>query len=654
MALQPAKILGQGQAQEVLFDPSGRWMAIKTTAGVTLYDAHTWQTMDFPGAREPVTQVAFSPDGSTLALAASNNNKIQLWQLPEGRLLQTWEGEKSTILGLDFFPTGEMLAASSFQAITVFAIEEGSVKQKITPADGARFTEASISADGSLIAAPVLGATADRIAAWDAGSGEPLASYAGEVDSWFIAGAFATDGDRYGAVYGDEPWGGTAKLLVWDVLADNAAVTLNGPADIAGDSWIFLAGGGMATGHVNGDVVLWSSSGQQQTTLSPPETTAVQALRETSDGQLLAVVYSGGQTGLWSPANGTLNDLIPPPEGVKPVQIAIHPDNRHLAMVLSNGLVRLWDMDAGQETAVIDQHTTGAVRGLAFAPDSGTIASGSANGMVRLWDSSTGEIIQQLPDHGGRVDTVAYSANGELLASGVGQRVGAQAFDDTIRIWQSGEDTPRWQLDGEKDDIAGCTIFRNRVAFTPDGSIIAATSHDFSLQSWLTADGSPRRSFSGHEQPVLDLAISPNGETIASASQDGAVRLWHIEDGTYLGAIQSGSPGLQAVAFSPDGSRLAGGSFSDDSYLWDVQSRRLLRRLEGSINNDSTIAFSTDGSLIAAGSGRDLNLWSANDGRLVRALSGDGGNIISVAFATNGRSLAFGSESGAIHLWELP
>ncbi|MFN7660736.1 MAG: WD40 repeat domain-containing protein, partial [Dolichospermum sp.] len=71
---------------------------------------------------------------------------------------------------------------------------------------------------------------------------------------------------------------------------------------------------------------------------------------------------------------------------------------------------------------------SGWVRPVAYSPDGQTLASGSQDDTIKLWNVKTGNLLQTLPSHSYEVNSVAYSPDGQTLASG--------NFDNTIKIWQ--------------------------------------------------------------------------------------------------------------------------------------------------------------------------------------------------------------------------
>ena len=69
-----------------------------------------------------------------------------------------------------------------------------------------------------------------------------------------------------------------------------------------------------------------------------------------------------------------------------------------------------------------------------------------------------------------------------------------------------------------------------------------------------------RHTFEGHTQFIARIAWSPNGKILASPSRDGTIRLWGVETGQHLGTLGGHSGGVLSVAWSPNGQVLASNS----------------------------------------------------------------------------------------------
>ena len=80
-------------------------------------------------------------------------------------------------------------------------------------------------------------------------------------------------------------------------------------------------------------------------------------------------------------------------------------------------IVRLWDVHTGQCLNVLTGHTQW-VSSVAFSPDGQSLASGSLDMMVRLWDVQTGQNLKTLvvaPQIG--IRPIAFSPDGFQLGN---------------------------------------------------------------------------------------------------------------------------------------------------------------------------------------------------------------------------------------------
>ena len=68
----------------------------------------------------------------------------------------------------------------------------------------------------------------------------------------------------------------------------------------------------------------------------------------------------------------------------------------------------MWDARTGTEKRTLTGHTDN-VRSVAFSPDGETIASGSFDDTIKIWNARTGAEILTLTGHTGAVKSVAFS-----------------------------------------------------------------------------------------------------------------------------------------------------------------------------------------------------------------------------------------------------
>lgn len=116
----------------------------------------------------------------------------------------------------------------------------------------------------------------------------------------------------------------------------------------------------------------------------------------------------------------------------EPSAEAADPSGALLARGGSDGIVRLLDADTGEERARLFGHMRG-INAVAFSPDGRLVASASLDRTIRLWDVDAAlsapdtPALVSLNGHTSGVSSIVFNADGTLLASA--------GYDGTIRLW---------------------------------------------------------------------------------------------------------------------------------------------------------------------------------------------------------------------------
>lgn len=129
----------------------------------------------------------------------------------------------------------------------------------------------------------------------------------------------------------------------------------------------------------------------------------------------------------------------------------------------------------------------------------------------------------------------------------------------------------------------------NAVAFSPDGTLVAAASGDGSIRVWNTMTGNPygRPLFGpeGHTGKVLAVAFSPDGKLLASGGADKKIRLWDLPlMSLHSAPITSGVGQVRALAFTTFMGEPELVAMGDDAKveLWNPVVARMLKHLDTS------------------------------------------------------------------------
>ena len=239
----------------------------------------------------------------------------------------------------------------------------------------------------------------------------------------------------------------------------------------------------------------------------------------------------------------------------------------------------------------------------------------------------------------GNVHTVAFSPNGELLATGTA--------NGDIWIYQVPTGTPLLTCHGHTDGVWSTT-------FSFDGHILASSSDDQTIRLWDTRTGQCLKILHGHTNRVWSIAFSSDGRILASGSTDHTIRLWDVSIGHSIKTLQDHTDAVRLVAFSPNGKVLASSSDDQTVRLWDVRTAQCIKVLRGHTNRVWSVAFSFNGQILASGSeDQTVRLWDADSGLCLKVLQNHAQGIRSVAFSSDRQILASGGDDQAVRLWDV-
>lgn len=108
--------------------------------------------------------------------------------------------------------------------------------------------------------------------------------------------------------------------------------------------------------------------------------------------------------------------------------IALSPDGKHIAAgnYSTDDWIYEWDITSGKIVKSFKGHDKDVLC-LAYSPDGNYLASGSKDNSIRLWDMKTKKIIKVLKGHKDNVNSIVFSPDGKYIVSG--------SDDETIKVW---------------------------------------------------------------------------------------------------------------------------------------------------------------------------------------------------------------------------
>jgi WD40 repeat protein len=373
----------------------------------------------------------------------------------------------------------------------------------------------------------------------------------------------------------------------------------------------------------------------------------VQKIAFTPDGHTL--ISCADEVTEWHARNGTQMATLPTG---KCDGMAVSPDGHTLAVVslesYGKSAVTVWDYRRRVKLATLP----GEVGPVAFSPDGRTLAIGDVQGTkIGLWDVATGSMVTTLavprtpgasfPNANGGA-AIAFSPGGRFLVA-----------DSTLtpRLPAVGLVTVVWDLKLHKI-VAQLQGGHSRgifsLAFSPDGQVVAAGTHDASVVLYSLATGRPLGVLHA-DGDVFGLAFSKNGRTLVSADGGGHVIIWDTARHARLATLTGHTAAVSSVTLSPDGRTIASGGADGRVILWDVQGTNHLA-LAAFPQAAGPAVISPDGHILAAAGTDAGGIWDISRGVKLASLPA---KTTPIGFTLAGRTLVLIRTSGSLILWNV-
>lgn len=201
----------------------------------------------------------------------------------------------------------------------------------------------------------------------------------------------------------------------------------------------------------------------------------------------------------------------------------------------------------------------------------------AADNEVKLWDVETGQERASVRSEGflhSDYYGLAFSPDGTMLSVGSGNMVENGRVHGRVTLWDLATLEPRLVHEDPPWVILA-------VAFSPDGQRLASGGYTRTPRLWDVATGDELMTLGRQATMVYALAFSPDGEMLVTGSGNATARatpgeltLWDAATGSELASIDTDGHGVMSVAFSPDGTKLAVGLFNGNAEIWKIAVER--------------------------------------------------------------------------------
>jgi serine/threonine protein kinase/WD40 repeat protein len=482
--------------ERLRFHPGGRYLAVSFFGhpDVAVWDLTERKVVLRLAGERYRGGPAWSADGSLLAVGSTDTN-IYVCTFPEGSVQAVLLGHEHVVTGVEFHPSGRLLASTSHDDTTrLWCFAPG----------------------GRGVGARIAAAADDVAPLWNFSPGGELVLPGEKLLS------FSRDGRRLFTKSFE-------KITVWELAdpEDCLHYLPHGPCSGTGPWGVAFSPDGLLLASASRDgVLLWD----------PVAARRVGPVLPSGDGYALAFDPTGGA--LFTTGNGGVKEwpIVPgrdaPVRHVGPgtllrattansrsLRIDIAGTGKSLLLGAGDGGVDLIPLAEPGPARRLGTHD--GLFGVALSPDGRWAVTAGRQGdadrpedAIRIWDVARGTLVRCLP-HEGEYPGAVFSPDGRWLVTGV-----RSAFS----FWEVGSWELKARLPREPRSLF-CSV-----AFARDGGLLALAQDRNRIQ---LHDAATLRRLATLETPgpvdLSGLSLSPDGTRLAATTQQGVVALWDLQ-----------------------------------------------------------------------------------------------------------------------------
>ena len=324
--------------------------------------------------------------------------------------------------------------------------------------------------------------------------------------------------------------------------------------------------------------------------------------------------------------------------------------------------IGIWNAETFNLDARLFGHT-GPIRTLDHNPFNGWLASGSTDLTTRIWALKADDILYQLQSHGHGVNAVRVNpADPSTFATG--------GTDGTIKIWTIGSRIPHQVLE---DGLQNCPSYNwtptcsvKRIAFTGDGTAIAAYYADGTIRFWNTRTGQQIGETIKVKSGSTDQLITIDDTMVAAILERNRLSLFEVkEDGPVERSVIEIDPGSEALkdkdtrvwalAHDPESGLLAAGLHGGVVLVWDTETGDLVNVRDFGEGPIASLRFSSNGLklFVAFWTGYSIKIWDLAANKVPDlAMIGHEATVTDLALIDGGRRLVSAGADETIKVWD--
>ena len=188
------------------------------------------------------------------------------------------------------------------------------------------------------------------------------------------------------------------------------------------------------------------------------------------------------------------------------------------------------------------------------------------------------------------------------------------------------------------------------LAWSPDGTCLAAASAAGPISLFGASDGSPRGVLPGHEGGSNTIAWRPGTSVLASGGQDGSVKLWDGASGQHTATNSLGRDWVEHMGWRPGGGEPLLAAAAGKAFRLLGPDLAVRHTFKDAPKTITALTWDPQGACAAIAYFGGVALWEA-DTAASRKEYPYGNGIHALVWSPDSRWLVSGNQDPSVHLW---
>ena len=490
-----------------------------------------------------VLSLKFSEYGDFL-ISAGNDKTIKIWNMRKSKLKQRSEAHSDAVTSLAMTSDGHTFVSGSFdKTLKVWTIEKDPEMHLLN-----NYEILALAVFPDNIRA-VSSGTDNMLRVWNLSTGEQLVSVY-EENALITALAMSCDGKHFCS--GDSE----GFLVIWDsktyFKAIGKKIHLNGVISIK----FYPFSNRIVTIGQDKSIKISNYSLENTIDSMDMHPGGITALEISSvAGFIITASKEDYKIYIWEFLTfRNVTKLGGHQAEITALKTAVHSDK--LISGSLDGTIKIWDL----KTDALEQsiQTSLQIFCVELTNDEFTIISTHEDATLRLWDIESGELIGRTQNYPKPFKVIALTPDSSMILSALNGL--KKLFLNKIKS--------KSIINQHQKPIRSLVL-------SPDNTLLAAGSDDFTISIWDADSMKLRKFIEGHTKTVTSLLFTPNSKFLISGSEDHWIKAWEMPDGEEAYAINE-CDDVIGLALYNDGENLMAVCGDKSLRLFDLNQKKLL------------------------------------------------------------------------------